>query len=388
MSSRNEQRSNRVASFAEFDRRAREGEMLSIVFFGGSLTWGANASDPNLTSWRGLMMGHLRERYPKSSFAFHDAAIGGTGSRLGMFRLERDVLSQRPDLVFLDFTVNDDADSDDPEALPSYEYLVRKMVGSGIPVVQVFSAFRRHLMPACKPCEPARFAQHRALADAYHTATANVLACVRHRVQSGLATLDEIWPFEGFHPDDIGYRFFFEAVRDGLESAIQGNRVCHVPAQTVYPEKYRRVSRVRLVEQPMPVGWRREKTYRTALWFDGLSSRWMGDVLVCDATIEAQSIKMEFTGTLVGIFGEADENGMAFRVQIDGQPIANPQAKPDVPVDHWPTTAKAHGVGRLFFWREITWSLPSGKHVLELWPVGGSAKWGQLRIESICIAGE
>jgi len=41
------------ASFAEFDRKARAGEPLSVVFFGGSLTFGANASNPETTSWRG-----------------------------------------------------------------------------------------------------------------------------------------------------------------------------------------------------------------------------------------------------------------------------------------------------------------------------------------------
>ncbi|MGB2998239.1 MAG: hypothetical protein WBC59_06340, partial [Phycisphaerae bacterium] len=31
-------------SFADFDRRAQQGERLNVVFFGASLTWGANAS--------------------------------------------------------------------------------------------------------------------------------------------------------------------------------------------------------------------------------------------------------------------------------------------------------------------------------------------------------
>ncbi|MFA6293503.1 MAG: SGNH/GDSL hydrolase family protein, partial [Victivallales bacterium] len=104
-----------AASFAEFDRKAKAGENLSVVFFGGSLTWGANASDPLKTSFRGLMGKYLTEKYPKAHFSFHDAAIGGTGSDLGLFRLERDVLSKKPDLVFLDFTVNDGYDQKDVE---------------------------------------------------------------------------------------------------------------------------------------------------------------------------------------------------------------------------------------------------------------------------------
>src|SRR5262249_6549231 len=94
-------------SFSAFDIRARAGERLNVVFFGASLTWGANASDPQLTSFRGLMAERLEQAYPQARFKFWDAAIGGTGSQLGIFRLERDVLRRQPDLVFLDFSAND-----------------------------------------------------------------------------------------------------------------------------------------------------------------------------------------------------------------------------------------------------------------------------------------
>ena len=50
-------------------------------------TWGANASDPQITSYRGLMTQWLREKYPSTAITFYDAAIGGTGSQLGMFRM-------------------------------------------------------------------------------------------------------------------------------------------------------------------------------------------------------------------------------------------------------------------------------------------------------------
>ena len=85
------------------------------MFFGASLTWGANASDPNLTSYRALVGARLEKAYPKARFKFWDAAIGGTGSQLGVFRFERDVLRRKPDLVFLDFSANDDINSDDSD---------------------------------------------------------------------------------------------------------------------------------------------------------------------------------------------------------------------------------------------------------------------------------
>src|SRR5438128_3337922 len=95
-------------SFADFDRRAKAGERLNVVFFGASLTWGANATDPNLTSYRGAIARKFEAAYPKAHFHFWDAAIGGTGSQLGVFRFDRDVLSHEPDLVCLDFSANDD----------------------------------------------------------------------------------------------------------------------------------------------------------------------------------------------------------------------------------------------------------------------------------------
>src|SRR5580698_2044882 len=126
-------------SFADFDRRARAGEPLSVVFFGASLTWGANASDPQLTSYRGLLADRLRAEYPLARFRFWDAAIGGTGSQLGVFRLARDVLRRQPDLVVLDFSANDDINSDDRETLSSYEALVRRIVlEAQVPLVQAF----------------------------------------------------------------------------------------------------------------------------------------------------------------------------------------------------------------------------------------------------------
>ena len=116
------------ASFGAFHRRAQAGERLSVVFFGASLTWGANASDPNLTSYRARTADRLRAEYPEARFRFWDAAIGGTSSQLGIFRLERDVLRRKPDLVFVDFSANDDIYSADPERLASYEAIVRRLV--------------------------------------------------------------------------------------------------------------------------------------------------------------------------------------------------------------------------------------------------------------------
>ena len=49
----------------------------------------------------------FRENFPSAKVNEINAAIGGTGSDLGVFRLDHDVLSHRPDLLFVEFAVND-----------------------------------------------------------------------------------------------------------------------------------------------------------------------------------------------------------------------------------------------------------------------------------------
>jgi len=379
----------RAASFAELHRRAQAGEPLSVVFFGGSLTWGANASDPNRTSWRGLMMDHLRAMYPRAPLTFHDAAIGGTGSKLGIFRLQRDVLAHGPDLVFLEFTVNDGDWGRDVQTLTSYETILRELIGRGVPVVQVFTAFKWDFAPGKDPAARTRYVDHVKLAKAYGTAQADVSPHVQKLLRDGAATADDLWDIDAVHPGDAGYRAFFEPVREAFERAVRDGTVCAVPAEPVFGDAYVVRRRIRLVEGELPKGWTRKRTYRTSAWFDGLSSRWMDDVAVCDAKDRdaVEPLKVRFSGTLVCVFGEMDVDGVGFRAYVDGQlvPYRPDPKKPSQEV--WEANSKRFGA-RLFFFRQIADDLPAGEHTLEIHPAfPEGAEKGQLRIESVCVAG-
>ncbi len=66
----------------------------------------------------------LRGRYPKAKFVEIFAAVSGTGSNYGAPRLERDVLRHKPDLLFVEFAVNDGGGS--PRVEAQMEGIVRK----------------------------------------------------------------------------------------------------------------------------------------------------------------------------------------------------------------------------------------------------------------------
>ena len=321
------------ASFPDFDARAKAGEALTVVFFGGSLTWSANATDPNVTGFRGLVARRLAAKYPKARFRFVDASLGGTGSNLGMFRLERDVLSKRPDLVFLDFLCNDGTDDDLLDATCAYEYLLREMIGRGIPVEQMFFTFRFWAGKGFDPvAKLPRRNVYRRLAAEYGTPDGDVhLSALARDLESGKTTLKEIWPIDGAHPADLGYRYFFEAVREGFERGVASGAVCRVPEKPVFGTM-RDVRRLSLCDgaAPLPKGWTRSLTYRTSMWFDGLSSRWMGDV--ASAKGDADPIRVSADCNFFACFGEGDEKGLRFKVTADGAPFAIKGGAASLPV--------------------------------------------------------
>jgi hypothetical protein len=82
-----------------FFAKLKHGEDVRIAYFGGSIT----AQD----GWRPKTLKWFQEHYPNAKVSQINAAIGGTGSDLGVFRCGQDVLAQHPDLVFVEFAVND-----------------------------------------------------------------------------------------------------------------------------------------------------------------------------------------------------------------------------------------------------------------------------------------
>lgn len=101
-----------------FFNKARRGDSLNVAYFGGSIT--------AQNGWRVLSLEWLREKYPHAHFSEINAAIGGTGSDLGVFRLNDHVLKFNPDLIFVEFAVND-SKKDSETIIRSMEGIVRQV---------------------------------------------------------------------------------------------------------------------------------------------------------------------------------------------------------------------------------------------------------------------
>lgn len=71
---------------------------IHVSFIGGSITQGERYSKPFIEHWQKDRTGKI---------TVNNAGVGGTGSSYGVMRFEQDVLSYHPDIVFVEFTLND-----------------------------------------------------------------------------------------------------------------------------------------------------------------------------------------------------------------------------------------------------------------------------------------
>ena len=358
--------------FSAFDQRARKGENLCVVFLGGSLTWGAQSTDPMETSYRALVEKKLVATYPQARFRFWDAAIGGTGSQLAAFRLERDVLSKKPDLVFLDFTVNDGCYSKPtPGPLAAYESLVRRLVQAGIPAVQVILPVKKDVEanPPGRPLDP----KHKEIASAYNLPVADAVALAKQRVADGKTSPDMLWdlPEDGTHPGDAGYALYAESAWEAFQEAITQKRQCRLPEVMLHSDTYMAVNRFRLAaSSSLPEGWQVGKPHRNAVAFDFVCSRWMDDLVIASANAVPLRLKVQASDII--LFGEKTKTSGSYQVRIDGGEPKTYSAK------------CADGNMRLV--EMIAKELDATKeHKIEITPV--LQRGEELRIESVCAAG-
>lgn len=121
------------AALAAVMKKAASGEAVTIACIGGSITQGtisSGSSDEEVgftKCYADIFFEWWSDTFPEMEFTFINAGIGGTDSYLGVHRVQKDVLDYQPDLVLVEFSVND---GDTPSYKKSYDNLVRKILKS------------------------------------------------------------------------------------------------------------------------------------------------------------------------------------------------------------------------------------------------------------------
>lgn len=108
-------------------KKAESGEPITVSYIGGSITQGSSAGDD--ACYAKLVTDWFRTTYPNSEINYNRAGIGATGSYIGVHRVDTDVLANSPDIVFVEFSVNDTTENT-MRNINSYDSLLRKIWNS------------------------------------------------------------------------------------------------------------------------------------------------------------------------------------------------------------------------------------------------------------------
>lgn len=115
-----------LCRMAKLMKRANKGEEIVVGFIGGSITMGSLSSSPQ-TCYAYLVYEWWTKRFPDSKIKYINAGIGATTSQFAVARVEEDLLSYKPDMITVEFSVNDSSSELFKE---TYEGLIRKILTS------------------------------------------------------------------------------------------------------------------------------------------------------------------------------------------------------------------------------------------------------------------
>ena len=224
----------------EAAKKAMRGEDVTVAFIGGSITQGAAAKPISTECYAYLACEAFEKRFSPEkgghgklphNIHFVKAGVGGTSSEFGACRYERDVLrngSVSPDVVVIEFAVNDMGDETEGE---SFESLVAKaMEGPGHPaVVIMFAVFmddwnlEERLVP---------------IGEAYHLPMVSVKrAVVNQFYQEKPVITKRQYFYDLYHPTNEGHRIMADCIDRLFEAVSEELAGDGKEARPVPPEK-------------------------------------------------------------------------------------------------------------------------------------------------------
>lgn len=212
-------------------KKAEQGGKLTIGFLGGSITQGCNPSVPE-NAYVERMTRWFKERFPNTEIERINAGVGATGSLLGVHRVQRDIISKKPDLVFVEFAANDVSPKKNTDI--SYESLIRKLV-TKLPdaaIVQIFMT-----LESGESAEE----EETKIADHYQLPRVSYRQEVFSQIKAGVYKWEDIETDE-VHPNDRGHGILkdliVELMEEALKNDIDSNFTYKVPETVVFGTPY------------------------------------------------------------------------------------------------------------------------------------------------------
>ena len=195
-----------MARLAKAMKKSADGESITIGVIGGSITQGSCASTYN-NCYANLFYEYWAQKFPSSEVSFVNAGIGGTNSYLGVHRADEQLLEYKPDVVIVEFSVND---TDRLMNKYSYDSLVRKILScDNEPAVILLFTTQEN--------GTSLWETHKEIGDAYDLPMLSYREAVFPEVSAGTVNWKDISP-DNIHPNDIGHMLIGQIISRYLDS--------------------------------------------------------------------------------------------------------------------------------------------------------------------------
>jgi lysophospholipase L1-like esterase len=310
--------------------KLKGGKDVSIAYFGGSITAQAG--------WRVKTLKWFQNRYPDVKVSEINAAIGGTGSGLGVYRFHQDVLQHKPDLIFVEFSVNDGGAS--PENIwRGMEGIIRQAwkTDPTIDICYVYTFRVNYEKDLDRGLCPRAASADEMLAEHYGIPSINMAMKTAEHARNGkllyVPAKDEngkekptpkdviLFSRDGVHPLDGGHTVYTDVIADAMIAMEDSKPLKHEIKKPYIADNWERANLVPLSKDMMSGEWQKLGAKK------GLGRRFRNRLPeLWETTKPGSKLTFKFKGTKASLYDILGPDGGQVIISVDGK--TNPKPRP------------------------------------------------------------
>lgn len=210
--------------------KAKQGKDITIGVIGGSITAGANAEPMASNCYVARIKAWFEEKY-NINVNLINIGIGSTNSYFGCIRAEEKLLRYNPDMIVVEYAVNDQEDDD---YLSFYEGLIRKCLKApGEPAVVALTM--------CTQAGITRSDQQIAIARHYNIPVCSYNDVIKNEIIDGYKTWLDYYKSssliggDGVHPNNAGHQKAADIITEQL---VKGENTESIRISSLPTPKY------------------------------------------------------------------------------------------------------------------------------------------------------
>lgn len=226
-----------TARITEKIKKAQNGEDVTLAYIGGSITEGGRTD----TCYVSRSYKYFADTFGTgNNVSLINAGLSGTSSVVGLMRAQNDILNANPDVIFIEFSVNDH-----PEEIykKGYESLVKKCLSQPNDPAVILIINRAKGGYSMQE-------QMAAIGENYGLPIISMDNALTNAFNSGLLTKDDYYTDE-YHPHENGNALISDSIayfyRQALKTVNKSDSYT-IPSKTVYGTEYSTGSIVPLSE--------------------------------------------------------------------------------------------------------------------------------------------